>query len=169
MTATVYLIRHGETESNIQGYHMGWSNEELNATGFAQAESVASRLAKVPLSAIYSSSSRRAMSTAELIGRYHGIKPIPMPELREINYGEWEGQKRDEMRDKYPEIHRLLRTDPIDVVIPGGESFKQVSERALRAFNTIVAENDGKTVALVSHSVPLKILIAHALGVPYNM
>ncbi|MFH0847416.1 MAG: histidine phosphatase family protein [Chloroflexota bacterium] len=172
MTTTILLIRHGETESNaqdIQGYFMGWANEGLNANGFAQAESLALKLAKVQLSAIYCSSSRRAMSTAELIGKYHGLKPVPTPELREINYGEWEGRKRSEIRDKYPEIYRRLRSDPIDVAIPGGESFKQVAERVISIFNSIAAEGDGKTVALVSHGNPIKILIVHALSMPYNM
>lgn len=73
------------------------------------------------------------------------------------------------MRDKYPEIYRLLQTDPVDVAIPGGESFKQLAERTIRAFNTIVAVSDGKTVALVSHGNPIKILITYALGAPYSM
>jgi broad specificity phosphatase PhoE len=134
MTTTILLIRHGETESNalgMQGWHMGWSEEDLNATGFRQAESVALRLAKAPISAVYSSSSKRAMNTSEIIGRYHGLRPVAVPALREINYGDWEGKKRGDMREKYPEIHRQLQTNPMTVTIPGGESFKQVTDRVI--------------------------------------
>ena len=109
------------------------------------------------------------MNTAEIIGKYHGLKSASTPDLREINYGDWEGKKRGEMRDKYPEIHRQLQIDPMAVTIPGGESFKQVTERVIRVFNAIVAERDGKTVALISHSFPLKILVVYALGEPYRI
>ena len=170
MTTSILLIRHGETESNalgMQGRHMGWLDDELNSTGLKQAESVALRLAKVPISAIYSSSSARALHTAQIMGKSHGLKPVSTPDLREINYGDWEGRKRGEMRDKYPEIHRQFQIDPMLVTIPGGESFKQVTQRVISVFNDATGENEGKTLALVSHSFPLKILVVYALGEPY--
>ncbi|MFH1639138.1 MAG: histidine phosphatase family protein [Chloroflexota bacterium] len=169
MTTTIYLIRHGQTQSNVDGYHMGWSDEDLNATGYAQAGILAGRLAEVPFASVYTSSSKRAFTTAAIIARPHGIAPKPMTEFREINYGDWAGQKRNEMREKYPDIAHRLRVDPLDVVIPGGESFKQVAERAMRGFDAIIAAEKDRCVAIVSHSVPLKILVANILGVPHSM
>lgn len=148
---------------------MGWRDENLNAIGLSQAEKVALRLAKAPIFAIYSSSSTRALRTAEIIGNYHKLKPVATPDLREINYGDWEGKPRGEMREKYPEIHRQLQADPMAVTIPGGESFKQVKERVIRVFSDVTMEGEGKTVALISHSFPLKILVVHAMGEPYSL
>ena len=64
MTTTVLLVRHGQTESNVKGFFMGWSNEDLNETGYAQARRLSSRLASLPIDSVYTSPLKRTCSTA---------------------------------------------------------------------------------------------------------
>ena len=104
MATTVYLTRHGQTEWNSIGRMMGWTDEDMNETGFAQAERLAARMAKMQLDAIYVSPLKRAITTGTIIGKSHGIAPRPAQGLIEINYGIWEGLARSDVKNKWPEL-----------------------------------------------------------------
>jgi probable phosphoglycerate mutase len=87
-----------------------------------------------------------------------------MDELIEIKLGDWQGLHMDEISRRWPELWKQSRIDPSEVTMPNGESFRQVTERAVRAFERIVAANQGKQVLIVSHEAVLKVIIIHALG-----
>lgn len=164
MTTTVLLVRHGQTESNVKGYFMGWLNEDLNETGCDQARCLASRLASASVASVYASPLKRTCTTAAILAEPHGLEIKTLEDLIEINQGEWEGRHVDDISRGWPELWRQSRTDPSEFTMPKGESFKQVTERAVRAFETIVAENQDRQSILVAHEIVVKVIIVHALG-----
>lgn len=169
MTTTILLVRHGQTNSNIDGYYMGWSNEDLNQEGYAQVRKLSARLSDMAISAIYSSPLKRAYSTASLVAEPHRLKIEVVQELAEMKFGDWESRHIDEIARGWPELWRQWRTDPTDVVTPRGESFKQVVERANRTFERIAAANAGKTAVIVTHEIVVKLAAIYALSAPTSI
>ncbi len=169
MTTTVLLVRHGQTRSNVTGYYMGWSEEDLNEVGYIQARKLASRLTDLPIAAIYTSPLKRAHTTASLIAEPHGLEVKPMDDLVEIKLGDWEGLHEGEIASRWPEMWKQSEVDPSVMTMPHGESFSQVAERAVRAFEAVVAANKGKQAAIVTHDIVVRILAAHVMGVTYSI
>lgn len=169
MTTTILLVRHGQTDSNINGYYMGWSNEDLNQEGYAQARKLAARLADLPISAIYCSPLKRAYNTALIIAEPHRMKTEVVQDLIEMQLGDWQGLHIDEIARGWPELWKQWRTDPSDVTTPNGESFQQVVARVTRTFEKIVAANVDKTVLVATHEVAVKVMAIYALGASYSI
>ncbi len=169
MTAEILLVRHGQTESNRTGYFMGWLAEDLNASGLTQARRLSARLAGTGIEAAYASPLKRAQHTAQIITAPHNLEVIPLEGLIEINQGELQGAHRSETELKWPVLYRHLLTDPSQAVFPEGESFSQVAVRTLAAFESVVRDNTGKRILMVSHEINLKIIIMHVLGIPFNV
>jgi len=165
MTATLLLVLHGQTTSNTTGFYMGWSEEDLNEVGYLQAQRLSSRLASLPIDSIYSSPLRRTYSTATILAEPRHLGVNVLNDLIEIKLGGWEGLHKDEIKRRYPELWQQSRIDPSGITMPGGESFPQVTERAVRALEMIAAANEGKQAVIVTHEVVIKVLIAYALGV----
>jgi len=164
MSTTVLLVRHGQTKSNITGYFMGWSNEDISDLGYAQVRSLSSRLAKFPIDTIYTSPLKRAMNTARILAEPHKLELNVLDDLTEIGLGDWQGLHRDEVSQKWPEIWSQSRIDPSVVTFPNGENFQQLTERAVRAFNRIVADNTNRHTLAVTHDAVIRVLAAHVLG-----
>ena len=164
MTTTVLLVRHGRTESNITGFFMGWSNEDISDLGYAQAHSLSSRLASLPIASVYTSPLKRAYNTALILAKPHNLEPKVLDDLIEIRLGDWQGLHRDEISQRWPELWQQSRIDPSEVTLPNGESFQQVTDRAVRAFEMIVADNQDKQAVMVTHEVVIRVLVAHVLG-----
>ena len=165
MTTTVLLVRHGQTSSNITGFYMGWSDENLNEVGYTQARSLSSRLASLPITSVYTSPLRRAYTTAAILAEPHKLELKFSDDLTEIRLGDWQGLHMDEIKRRWPELWQQSRIDPSELTMPNGESFGQVTERAVQAFEMIVEANQGKLVAIVTHDVIIRVLAAYILGV----
>jgi broad specificity phosphatase PhoE len=160
----VYLVRHGETEWNQDGKIQGKTDIPLNARGRRQAEALARCLADVPLELIYTSDLSRARITAETIAarRPREIPVVAMPELRECDYGLWEGLTRPEAAGRFPDdwsdwIKRGGAGRPT-----GGEDVLSLAGRTGRVFEQAVGE--GKTVLISAHRGSLRAILCHALG-----
>ena len=169
MSATLILVRHGQTDWNVNGRYMGWMDENLNQEGVQQAERLAQRLDWWPISAVYSSPLKRAVRTADIVAKPHSIAVQTIEELGEMRIGAWEGMFAGDIAAKYPELWKTWRTNPGDFRMPGGESLGEVCERAIRAFGVIMDESEGKMVLAVTHDVVVKLLVAHCLGVSLNI
>jgi broad specificity phosphatase PhoE len=162
MTTTVFLVRHGQTRSNTTGFYMGWSDEDLDDAGYAQVRSLSARLANQPIAAVYTSPLRRTCTTAAILAEPHKLDLEVLEDLIEIRLGDWQGLYRDEIRQRWPDLWQQVITDPSDAALPNGESFQQVTERAARAFETITSAHQNQQVAIVTHEVVVKVLVAHA-------
>ncbi len=169
MTTTVLLVRHGQTRSNVTGFYMGWSNEDLDEVGYDQARKLSARLAGLPIASVYNSPLKRAHTTASIIAKPHGLEVEPLEDLIEIKLGDWEGLHESEIARRWPELWQQSEIDPSGMAMPHGESFSQVAERAVRAFESVVAANGEKRVAIVTHEIVVKILVAHVMGVTYSI
>lgn len=165
MTTTVLLIRHGQTRANISGFYMGRSDEDLNETGYKQVQELSERLADTQIDAIYTSPLKRTRTTAETVAKPHNLKPSSIEKLTEIQLGEWEGLHAEEIIRKWPDLWQQSRIDPSVLTFPGGESFKQVAERGALAFETIVRLNPDSKVAIVTHDIIVRVMVAHVLEV----
>ena len=165
MTTTIFLVRHGQTRSNVTGFYMGWSAEDLNDVGHKQARSLSYRLAGLPIASVYTSPLQRAYITAVILAEPHGLQPTVLDDLTEIQIGDWQGLHADEIRQRWPELWRQSRTDPSELTMPNGESFHQVTERATRAFEMIVTANQSRQAVIVTHDVVIRVIAAYVLRV----
>ena len=165
MSATLMLVRHGQTEWNVNGRYMGWTDEGLNEEGLRQAGMLARRLDRWPLSAVYSSPLRRAWRTAEIVACTHSLPVQKVEDLGEMRIGAWEGMYAGDIAARYPELWKTWRANPGDFRMPGGESLGEVRQRAVRAFSRIMDDSEGRLVLAVTHDVVVRLLAGHCLGV----
>ncbi|HWQ21711.1 MAG TPA: histidine phosphatase family protein, partial [Clostridia bacterium] len=99
---TVYLVRHAETTWNLEGKVQGSQDTDLSTDGLAQTVKTVAFLSTLQFDTILTSPLARARAIAEPVGVNLGILPIVMPELREIEFGSWEGHNWDEIGTMYP-------------------------------------------------------------------
>jgi broad specificity phosphatase PhoE len=104
------------------------------------------------------------METARLIASSHEKDVAPVPALREISHGRWEGKRRADVETLFPEEYRRWESDPYTVAPEGGETGLAVTARALPALLQLVEAHPGKTVLAVSHKATIRLLIAALLG-----
>lgn len=159
----IILARHGETLWNAENIFRGRADIGLNETGLKQAELLAEYLSHLKVEAIYSSPLKRARETAQAIARYHNLGVGMASELIDLNFGEWEGKSRQEVKEKYRELYEQWAKAPEKAKMPSGEGLEDARERAVRLVNSVIAWHSG-TVVLVSHRVVHKVLICALLG-----
>jgi broad specificity phosphatase PhoE len=159
------FVRHGETPWNVTLQYQGQANVPLNERGREQARRAAERLRRLEVGAIYSSDVARAWETAEIIGAALGRTPRPMPEIREIDVGQWEGLTPEELYRRFPDHMAEFKRDPARTVRLGGESYAQLQARALLALQQIQeGHRQGETVVAVSHGGTIRALLCHVIG-----
>jgi broad specificity phosphatase PhoE len=151
---TVYLARHGETEWSRAGRHTGRTDLPLTAKGEDDARRIGARLAGIAFAHVLSSPLQRARRTAELAG----FAPVIDPGLAEWDYGEYEGLKTTEIRDRRPNWE-LFRDG-----CPGGESVQAIADRV----DSVVARLKALTgdVLVFAHGHVLRVLAARWVGQP---
>lgn len=165
----IILIRHGEVTWNKQACYTGWTDLPLTEKGVEQARRIADHLASEPVSAVFSSDLERSLRTAEIIASPHGINPVSDKDLRELNYGVWEGIAEVDLPLKYPDLYAEWKTNPSQVPTPNGESFGQLFTRMSGAIARIMAEYPDGTVAVISHKSANRVMLCHWLGVDINL
>ena len=164
--ATLILIRHGETDWNIEGRYTGQSDIPLNSRGLKQAKALASQLCETTIDAIYSSDLQRASQTTIHI-QANGDVPLHLDaRLREIHQGEWEGLHFDEIHARYHQAWEQRKNAPLDVAPPGGETVGEVRQRVLEVIREIINRHPGETIVIVSHGLALAIIQVEAKGLP---
>jgi len=165
MSTRVVLIRHGDTPASKDYRFTGANDVALSAEGRVHASALATRLARYPIDAVYASSMRRAMDTARVIAQVHQLDVTPVPELREMAHGVWDGLSRAEVEAKYPEQVVAYDRDPYTFAPQGGESGAMVLERAVPAMQRLVRAHPEQTLVVVAHKTTNRLLIAHFLGI----
>ena len=164
----IYLIRHGEVEFNRKNAYVGSTDLALNDHGRHQAELLADYLQDKQISEVFSSDLRRAYHTAEIIAGRMGLGVQALPELRELDYGDWEGVPEADAPKLYPHIFRDWRKNPVDVRIPGGETVGELRDRAYPAFRRIAEQVSGVNLVIVAHKTTNRVLLCCLLGVDPN-
>ncbi len=161
---TLVLIRHGQTDWNVEGRWQGQADPPLNDTGRAQARRVAEYQSQFGFAALYSSDLRRAMETAQIIGAELGMEVIPEPRLREINLGKWQGMLSADIQAQYPDEFRRWHHEPWGVQPPDGETVHELAARVLEAINEIIACHPKQRVGIVAHELPIAIVLCRSAG-----
>ncbi|MHB1653913.1 MAG: histidine phosphatase family protein [Desulfitobacteriaceae bacterium] len=159
------LVRHGETMWNREGRYQGQIDTELSPLGLEQGRRVAEALKQVYLDVVYSSPLVRSYQTAQMCAENHGLEVLKDQRLLEINHGEWEGLKADEVRAKYPELLTQWHTSVIDVQMPGGESIEDVRERVKVSFLEMAERHKGQTVLVAAHDAVNKAILCDILDI----
>lgn len=159
----IIFVRHGQTEWNVLGRYQGQTDIALSPLGIEQAEKLAAHFPVDKVEAVYSSDLVRAMTTARCVADLFGLTVEPRPELRELNFGDWEGLTYDEIVAKWPDALNNFFQHPDVLEIPHGESFPKLRERALDAVEKIVACHPNQTVAVFAHGAILRTILTAAL------
>ena len=162
----IILIRHGQTAWNTQEIFRGRADVPLDEVGLRQAQALAEAMRAEPISAIFTSPLSRAVQTAQALADSHGLVPVAVQDLIDIDFGAWEGLPHDGVREQFPELYATWQAQPEGVTFPGGENLEAVRQRASAALAELVEQCPGQTIALVAHRVVNKVLICHILGLP---
>lgn len=157
----IYITRHGQTEWNVQYRVQGWGNSPLTALGVQQAKALGDCLSGIELSAIYSSSSPRALQTAELIRGKRNLDIIPEDDLREINLKNWEGMPYSEIEALYPKQFDNFWNHPELYAPSEGESYDALRKRVSAKIEEIARKHRGETILVVAHGVVIKSLYTY--------
>lgn len=160
----VLLVRHGATGLTAEDRFSGSVGVELSDEGRVQAQKLAERLKADAIHAIYASPLSRAVDTASIIAKPHGLSLGLRDGLREISHGRWEGLTRSEVEARFPGEYEAWEADPFTFAPEGGESGVSVLARALPVLREIVLTNPGRTVLVVSHKATLRLLLSTVLG-----
>lgn len=159
-----YLIRHGETDWNVEGRWQGHTDIPLNANGREQARRLAERLRddRARFDAIYSSDLARAFETARQLGEALGLPVRQLPALREIDIGSWGGLTSAEIRAQDSETLRRIERGE-DLPRGGGERISDLRRRVVAQLERLTQAHPGQTLALVSHGGVVRALLDHVL------
>lgn len=165
----LYLVRHGETDWNIESKIQGQTDIALNERGRQQAEEFAARIAgkDYQVDSIYTSSKRRALETARIIGDALKIEPKVQPGLEEICLGKWEGYTWKQVKELFWDEYQLWRDNRRYQEPPLGESYQQLLDRLLPAIREITQKEKGN-VLVVTHSAVIMTLMSYMYDTPFE-
>lgn len=160
----VLLVRHGATGLTAEDRFSGAVGVDLSEEGRDQAKRLAERLHSEPIHSVYASPLSRALETATIVAKPHGLTPILRDGLREISHGRWEGLTRREVEERFPGEYEAWEADPFTFAPEGGESGVSVLARALPVMREVVLSAEGRTVLVVSHKATIRLLLSILLG-----
>jgi alpha-ribazole phosphatase len=159
------IVRHGATLHNAEGRFTGQTNAPLSDYGLTQARALAERLRTMDFSTVISSDLTRATQTAEEILAAHPSASLSLdPDLREIDFGAWEGLTYADVRHLRPDALADWRHDPIHSAPPGGETAIALQRRVVRAFERWRRPEQDTIMIWVTHGGVISALLCHALG-----
>jgi probable phosphoglycerate mutase len=159
------MARHGETDWNREGRFQGWADPPLNATGRAQAVDLSVALMAEELAAVYSSPLRRAHETAEVVAASHGLEPLTVEALREVDVGSWSGLTRAEIEERFPQ--QYARWLGYGQGWTDGETYDAMAERVVAALLELAVAHRGERILAVTHGGPMRAASAFADRVSY--
>lgn len=164
----IYLVRHAEALGNVREFFQGRTDCEVSERGEKQLECLAEHFKNIPIEAIYSSPLKRTLSTAAAVNKYHDLPIQKYEGLIEINGGVWEGKPWADLPKLYPVEYGLWKNRMEEFYIEDGEKMTEVFDRMKSAMDRIAAENEGKTIAVVSHGCALRNFLCYAMGKPIS-
>ncbi len=165
----LYMVRHGQTAASRENRFSGSSDPPLTAAGEAMAQEFARAYATLNWDAIYSSPMLRARQTADALGRLTGVQVAIEDGLKEMDYGEWEGLKHDDVKVRWPKAFEYWAADVASRGTPGGETAFHVAARAMRVVEAIRSRHQRGNVMLVSHKATLRVITCALLGLDVRL
>jgi broad specificity phosphatase PhoE len=163
----LYLIRHGQTDWNIEKRMQGQRNIELNKRGIEQTRTLSKKLKNYDIKKLYSSPLIRAYKTGKIIGEELGLDCKAVDELMEFNFGVWQGMTYAEIEREYKEQWDNWNNESWKVNIPKGESFLKGMERIVNTVDNLVDKNEDN-LAIVTHGTSIEFYTNHILGTTFE-
>ena len=157
------LVRHGQTDWNLNRRFQGQRDIPLDAIGIQQATALANRLSHEHIDVIFTSDLQRAHETANIIAAQHACEIHVEARLREMNFGAWEGLTYDEIKQNEPSALAAREADIFTTAAPDGETLNQLTARVESVLNDLRAQYANKTILIAAHGGPLQILLCLAL------
>lgn len=164
MKTKLYLIRHGETALNKLGVLLGKTDNDLNEMGKKQAVALANVFREIELDAIISSPLKRAYITASYIAKEKNLNIIESDDLKEINFGVWEGLHYKEIIKSNPKEWEERGENWMDFSPEDGEKFRSFYSRVSKAITDILELYKGKRLAIITHDGVMKVMISKLLN-----
>src|SRR5919206_2008817 len=164
VATNVLLIRHGQSKGNAERRFGGHTATPLSARGHKQAEATARTLKSESLTAIYSSDLARAIETARPLSKLTGLPINGTSAFRERSVGVMEGLTFEDAAQQHPEQYAALLRRDFEYVLTGGESYRQMLDRAWQKLDEIIALHKGGRIAVFSHTGTICILALHLMG-----
>jgi alpha-ribazole phosphatase len=160
----LYLARHGQIYGFEKQVICGFTDTPLTPIGRMQMERLAERLRHANIGVIYSSDLQRSSLGAQIIARDHDVEVFQLPELRELNFGTWEGLSFTELTEQFPEEAQKRKADILNYQIPGGETILVFSKRINACLNSILVGNHDGDILIVGHKGVNRVILCHILG-----
>lgn len=164
----MHLVRHGRSVWNAAGRIQGQIDIELDEIGLQQAQRIADRLEREPISAIYCSPLRRARSTAEAIAARFNLPVTPDARLMEYDFGVISGMTWNEVTENHPDLANRWLEDPWAVPVAGSEGRVNFAARVMSAMQDICAQHPADHVAIVAHGGTFGVYFTAMLGLDLN-
>jgi broad specificity phosphatase PhoE len=163
-TTRILIVRHGQSQGNAERRFGGHTATPLSPLGRRQAEATARALAAEGVTAIYASDLLRAVETAAPLAQATNLPVTETSALRERSVGQMEGLTFEDAAERYPEEYAALLRRDFEHVLLGGESYRQLLDRAARALDEAIAAHRGGTLAIFTHTGTACILALHLMG-----
>ena len=167
-SATVFAVRHGETEWNVAGKQQGHLDSPLTDRGIQQTEALANGLTDRGIEVIYASDLGRAMQTAARIATQLNLPVNADPGLRERHLGSMQGLTKTEFQQQQPDAWAAFNSGDPDCPLPGGESVRQRFDRVVSRTQALAQRHIGQTILIVAHGGVLDSLLYKALHIPLS-
>lgn len=164
----IWLVRHGQTDWNVEGRYQGQVDIPLNEAGLQQAQELAKQLESVQFDAIFSSNLKRASQTAGCVASLKNMDVQYDFRLREISQGTWEGMLFTDVVRYYEKEVEKRRTEPLTTRPPGGETVVEVAKRARDSVESIACRYPSGRILLVAHGVVISTLYCEANQIPLS-
>ncbi len=169
---TFFLVRHGETDWNLQKLVQGHTDKPLNKTGIKQAKVLKEKLGHIKFDAFYSSDLLRARQTAEIVAQKYGLAVRTTKALRERRYGNFEGKGVSYLNEFYNELEKTVRNDPSasdQIYLQKGiETDNEVTKRLLIFLREAAVLSPGKTIFIGSHGGVMRLILTRLSGKAYR-
>lgn len=164
----IFLVRHGETEWNLQQKLQGNQDSPLTPNGIQQAQEAKAALEPYSIDHAYVSPLQRARDTMTIVLEERSLAPIVSKNLREIHLGPWEGKTRKETASTHPDQYLAFWEKPNLFNLPGAETFQQLQHRMIQELETIFVKHEGYNILVVSHWIAIKVVLAHYSATPLS-
>lgn len=164
----IYLIRHAQAEGNTYRSMQGYWDGKVTQRGKEQIALLAERLKEIPFDAVYSSDLSRTIETAGAITKYHDLTIQTDARLREMHVGRWEQEFFGNLKHYESEKIREFRFSPETWQVEGSENYAIVTKRAMESLEELARRHSGECIAVVSHGITCRCIVAHLTGRGFN-
>lgn len=159
----IIFVRHGETDSNVKSTYCGWTDVGLNENGEAHARNAAEKLKDELICAIFTSTLKRAVNTAEIINVYHLLKLEAVEALKERNFGVWDDLTINEIKERFSSEYDQWCKDWRNYKMQDGENAIEAEQRVMHFIDEIKENYKDCSVVVVSHLGCIRTMLAHLL------